>query len=183
MYDYIFKELSRMTNIILCGGNGTRLWPLSRTHMPKQFVKLFEDRSLFQLTFQRNRDLCKKTVIVSNINQYFLAIDQTEEIDSGSSTSFLLEPIGRNTAPAIALACLGMDKNEIVFVAPSDHLIKDKQAYSRAVKQAKELAQNNMLVTFGIKPRHPETGFGYIESEGNRGWLGWRGWFLLKKCG
>jgi len=159
-----------MTNILLCGGSGTRLWPLSRTLMPKQFVKLFEDKSLFQLTLQRNRNLCEQTVIVSNTDQYFLAVDQTEELisDLSQSISFLLEPIGRNTAPAIALACLGVAEDEIVFVTPSDHLIKDQEAYVQAVEQAKDLAQNDMLVTFGIKPNSPETGFGYIQSEGNR---------------
>ncbi len=112
--------------------------------------------------------MCEKTVIVSNTDQYFLAVDQTEEIDSDSSTSFLLEPIGRNTAPAIALACFGMTKNEIVFITPSDHLIKNQKAYAQAVREAKALAENNMLVTFGIKPDHPETGFGYIQAEGSK---------------
>jgi len=159
-----------MINILLCGGSGTRLWPLSRTLMPKQFVKLFEDSSLFQLTLQRNRDLCEQTLIVSNTDQYFLAVDQAEELASNlsQSISFLLEPIGRNTAPAIALACLGLDENEIVLVTPSDHLIKDQEAYIQAVKQAKDLAGNDMLVTFGIKPDTPETGFGYIQAEENR---------------
>jgi mannose-1-phosphate guanylyltransferase len=126
--------------------------------MPKQFVKLFEDRSLFQLTLQRNRDLCEQTVIVSNTDQYFLAVDQAEEIisDLPQSISFLLEPIGRNTAPAIALACLGVAEDEIVLVTPSDHLIKDQEAYAQAVEQAKDLARNDMLVTFGIKPDSPE---------------------------
>ena len=159
-----------MTNILLCGGSGTRLWPLSRTLMPKQFVKLFEDRSLFQLTLQRNRGLCEQTVVVSNTDQYFLAVDQTEELisDRSQSISFLLEPIGRNTAPAIALACLGVDEDEVVLVTPSDHLIKDQEAYVQAVEQARDLAQNDMLVTFGIKPDSPETGFGYIQAKGNR---------------
>ena len=93
-----------MTNIILCGGNGTRLWPISRSLMPKQFVKLFNNESLFQLTVRRNKDFCSQHFIVSNAEQYFLAIDQLDELKS-SQNKFLLEPIGRNTAPAIALAC------------------------------------------------------------------------------
>ncbi len=159
-----------MTNILLCGGNGTRLWPLSRTRMPKQFVKLFEDKSLFQFSLQRNRDLCEQTVIVSNIDQYFLALDQTEELisDLSQSISFLLEPTGRDTAPAIALACLGLSEDEIVLVTPSDHLIKDQEAYAQAVEQAEDLAKNGMLVTFGIKPDSPQTGFGYIQAQGNK---------------
>jgi mannose-1-phosphate guanylyltransferase len=84
-----------MTNIILCGGSGTRLWPLSRTLMPKQFVKLFNNKSLFQLTINRNQSLCDQQIIVSNSEQYFLALDQLEEIHY-INNKYLLEPIGRN---------------------------------------------------------------------------------------
>ncbi len=153
-----------MTNIILCGGSGTRLWPISRTFMPKQFVKLFDDKSLFQLTVERNDKLCDDLLIVSNTQQYFLALDQLEELGS-KDASYLLEPQGRNTAPAIALACMAVDKEEIVFVTPSDHLIKDENSYKKVVQQAKEFAQDDNLVTFGITPTHPETGFGYIEAD------------------
>ncbi len=154
-----------MTNIILCGGSGTRLWPISRTLMPKQFVKLFDDKSLFQLTVERNSKVCDSQFIVSNTEQYFLALDQLEELEKGNNT-YLLEPIGRNTAPAIALACMALDKEEIVLVTPSDHLIKDKNEYSKVLARAKELAQENYLVTFGITPDFAETGFGYIEANG-----------------
>ena len=154
-----------MTNIILCGGSGTRLWPLSRTLMPKQFVKLFEGESLFQKTVTRNQMACDSQFIVSNAEQYFLAVDQLEELHIGKS-HYLLEPVGRNTAPAIALACFALDAEEIVLVTPSDHLIKDESAYLEAIKKAKTLAQANNLVTFGIMPQYPETGFGYIEAEG-----------------
>jgi mannose-1-phosphate guanylyltransferase len=154
-----------MTNIILCGGSGTRLWPLSRTLMPKQFVKLFDEKSLFQLTVNRNQMLCTQTIIVSNTEQYFLALDQIEELNyNDSKVQYLLEPIGRNTAPAIALACMLLDKEELVFVTPSDHLIKNKKAYNTVVQRAKQLAEENYLVTFGITPTSAETGFGYIEA-------------------
>ncbi len=149
-----------MTNIILCGGSGTRLWPISRALMPKQFVKLFDGKSLFQLTAERNLKFCKDLYIVSNTEHYFLAVDQ---LDKGSK--FLLEPVGRNTAPAIALACMDIDPNEIVLITPSDHLIKDKEAYRDALLKAKELAEEESLVTFGISPSYPEVGFGYIEAE------------------
>jgi len=150
-----------MINIILCGGSGTRLWPISRSLMPKQFVKLFDDKSLFQLTIERNSKICKSQFIVSNTEQYFLALDQLE-----NSAKFLLEPIGRNTAPAIALACMALDKETIVLVTPSDHLIKDEAAYEKSVLRAKELAEQNNLVTFGITATSPEIGYGYIEADG-----------------
>ena len=154
-----------MTNIILCGGNGTRLWPLSRTLMPKQFVKLFEGESLFQKTVKRNGQVCSSQFIVSNTEQYFLALDQMEEL-SIPKAQYLLEPMGRNTAPAIALACFALDVEGLVLVTPSDHLIKNEDAYLEAVKKAKVLAQEDNLVTFGITPQYPETGFGYIEANG-----------------
>ncbi|HFU75664.1 MAG TPA: mannose-1-phosphate guanylyltransferase/mannose-6-phosphate isomerase [Bacteroidetes bacterium] len=153
-----------MTNIILCGGSGTRLWPISRTLMPKQFVKLFDDTSLFQLTVKRNATVCSTQLIVSNSEQYFLALDQLMELDY--KAKYLLEPIGRNTAPAIALACMGLSEDEVVLVTPSDHLIKDEREYLKVLQTAQELAQHDNLVTFGITPTSPETGFGYIESEG-----------------
>ena len=153
-----------MTNIILCGGSGTRLWPISRTLMPKQFVKLFDDKSLFQLTVERNSKVCDSQYIVSNTEQYFLALDQLEELEKVNN-KYLLEPIGRNTAPAIALACLSLDPQEIVLVTPSDHLIKDEIEYKKVLKEAEELAQGNNLVTFGITPTFPETGFGYIQTK------------------
>lgn len=154
-----------MTNIILCGGSGTRLWPISRTLMPKQFVKLFNHKSLFQLTVERNLSGCDQNLIVSNAEQYFLALDQLEEIGQ-SSNRYILEPVGRNTAPAIALACLALDPEEIVLITPSDHLIKDQIGYQKVIQRAQQLARDNYLVTFGITPTFPETGFGYIESDG-----------------
>ncbi|WP_457746478.1 mannose-1-phosphate guanylyltransferase/mannose-6-phosphate isomerase [Sulfurimonas sp.] len=154
-----------MINIILCGGSGTRLWPISRTLMPKQFVKLFDDKSLFQLSVERNSIVCDKQLIVSNAEQYFLALDQLEELDK-KNTQYLLEPVGKNTAPAIALACFAVPTDEIVLITPSDHLIKDQQSYEKVLEQAKELALKDTLVTFGIQPTFAETGFGYIEAEG-----------------
>ena len=163
-----------MTNIVLCGGSGTRLWPISRTLMPKQFIKLFsgdhsdgstEEKSLFQLTIDRNSKLCNKQIIVSNQDQYFIALDQLEELGYKNNT-YLLEPVGRNTAPAIALACMMLDPEEVVLVTPSDHLIKNEAAYQDVVKRAEELAKEGALVTFGITPSYPETGYGYIEANG-----------------
>lgn len=159
-----------MTNIILCGGSGTRLWPISRTLMPKQFVKLFDKKSLFQLTIERNSKVCKNNIIVSNTEQYFLALDQLEELKTQNSklqAHYLLEPVARNTAPAITLACLSLAYDDIVLVTPSDHLIKDEKEYKKVLDKAKKLAQEGNLVTFGITPTFAETGFGYIESNGD----------------
>lgn len=163
-----------MVNIILCGGSGTRLWPISRTLMPKQFVKLFDNKSLFQLTVERNTPFCSAQMIVSNTEQYFLAHDQLDEYSTFTidqpecprvqHSTFLLEPVGRNTAPAIALACMALDADEIVLVTPSDHLIKDHIAYQHILTRAVQLADEDNLVTFGITPTFPETGFGYIEA-------------------
>jgi mannose-1-phosphate guanylyltransferase len=152
-----------MINIVLCGGSGTRLWPISRKLMPKQFVKLFEEKSLFQLTVERNSKICDSQLIVSNSEQYFLALDQLEEIEK-ENNRYLLEPIGKNTAPAIALACFSLDYDDIVLVTPSDHLIKNREEYNNCLNQAKVLAEEDFLVTFGIKPTTPEIGYGYIEA-------------------
>lgn len=133
--------------------------------MPKQFVKLFEGQSLFQKTLLRNSGLCDSTLVVSNSEQLFLALDQAEEVGA-KGLSFLLEPIGRNTAPAIAMAAFGVGADEIVLVSSSDHLIKNEEAYKEAVSKAINFAKDGYIVTFGIKPTYPETGYGYIESNG-----------------
>ena len=100
-------------NVILSGGSGTRLWPISRNLMPKQFVKLFDNKSLFQLTIQRNAEIFDSHLIVSNSEQYFLADEQLNKPDN--NIEFLLEPAARNTAPAIALAALAADPNDILL--------------------------------------------------------------------
>ncbi|AZR81699.1 mannose-1-phosphate guanylyltransferase/mannose-6-phosphate isomerase [Thiomicrospira sp. S5] len=155
-----------MINILLSGGSGTRLWPLSRTMLPKQFVRLFDNESLFQQTVKRNVTVCSHSLIVSNVDQYFLAVDQYQQV-SEHAAQFLLESVGRNTAPAIALACMLLDEDDVVLVTTSDHLVKDQAAYEKAVFQAKELAEAGNLVTFGIQPTYAETGFGYIEASGH----------------
>jgi len=154
-----------MINIILCGGSGTRLWPISRSKMPKQFVRLFENHSLFQKTVQRNSKLCSSSFVVSNADQYFLALDQLEELDRPGN-KFLLEPVGRNTAPAIALACMLLEPEQVVLVSPSDHLVKKQGAYETVLQKAQKLAEEGNLVTFGITPDGPATGYGYIEADG-----------------
>ena len=155
-----------MINLILCGGSGTRLWPLSRTMMPKQFLRMFDGKSLFQKTVQRNQPTCSRSLVIANIEHYFLALDQLAMFDLKTPT-FMLEPFGRNTAPAIALACMTLNKDEVVFVTSSDHIVKNQSAYEQAVLQARQFAEAGNLVTFGIQPEYPEIGFGYIEASGN----------------
>ncbi len=155
-----------MINLILCGGCGTRLWPVSRTLMPKQFAKLFNGSSLFQGTVLTNSVVCKSQYVISNAEQYFLAKDQLSEISEKGNSRFMLEPVGRNTAPAIALACLTLDPETVVLVSPSDHVIRNREAYLKCLKRAEALAEKGNLVTFGIAPTSPETGYGYIEADG-----------------
>lgn len=154
-----------MINVVLCGGNGTRLWPLSRTLHPKQFNKFLSNRSLFQLTVERNKSICSETFIVSNEKQYFLALDHLAELNVKAS-KFILEPVGRNTAPAIALASLAADLDDLMLVTPSDHIVRNGGEYSRCIQEAKSLAEYGNIVTFGITPGYPETGYGYIEADG-----------------
>ena len=152
-----------MTNVILCGGSGTRLWPLSRTLMPKQFIRLFNAKSLFDLTLRRNVH-AQKTIIVCNEAHYFLALDECggKKIDK-----FILEPFGKNTAAAITFAVLCCDEDEILLITPSDHLIEDEAEYKKALLIAQSYANQDFLVTFGIKPSEPNTGYGYIKADKN----------------
>jgi mannose-1-phosphate guanylyltransferase len=133
--------------------------------MPKQFARLFDGASLFQRTVKTNSRICSAQYIVSNADQYFLAKDQLEEVGA-NDVRFLLEPVGRNTAPAIALACLGLDPEDVVLVSPSDHVIRKAEAYEECLRKAEEFAKKGFMVTFGITPTGPETGYGYIEANG-----------------
>ncbi len=154
-----------MTNLILCGGAGTRLWPLSRNSRPKQFYPLFDGKSLFEETVLRNQPLVDQFFVASNEAQMTLARQIVQACQLGSVKE-LVEPVGRNTAPAIALACLALPPDEVVFVTPSDHRITKAAPYQKAVRRAQTLAEAGHLVTFGITPSYPETGFGYIEADG-----------------
>lgn len=162
-----------MKAIVLVGGSGTRLWPLSREKLPKQFLRLFGGESFFQKTVRRLlQSLSPEDLIFStNKEHQFLIKDQLRELGVDSDgINLVLEPASRNTAPAIALAAkfaeekLRVSEDEVLFVAPSDHLIEPEDAFSGYLKQAEALARKGYMVTFGIKPTRPETGYGYIEA-------------------
>lgn len=159
------KVHESVKTVILCGGSGTRLWPISRRSSPKQFAKIFEGRSLFEMTVERNKKASDSFLVVVNEAQLPLCKEQIENGDE--STLFLAESIGRNTAPAIAMAALACSPEDLLLVLPSDHLIKDMELYQTKTQEALKLARENNLVTFGIKASYPETGFGYIEAQGN----------------
>ena len=158
--------MQKITPIILCGGSGSRLWPLSRKSYPKQFVPLVGDKTLFQDSSERlTGPRFKNPVIVTNSDYRFIVTEQLQEIgiDPGA---ILIEPEGRNTAPAILAAALfeyRINPDAILVIAPSDHVINDVNAFQLAIEEACKVALNGQLVTFGIKPTHPETGFGYLE--------------------
>ncbi|KIC45475.1 mannose-1-phosphate guanylyltransferase/mannose-6-phosphate isomerase [Tateyamaria sp. ANG-S1] len=153
-----------ITPVLLCGGSGTRLWPLSRKSYPKQFANLIGERTLFQATANR---MCafEKPLIVTGSDFRFIVTEQLAAvgIDPGA---ILIEPQGRNTAPAILAAALHLyaqDTDAVMLVCPSDHLIPDTDSFLAAAEIALAEAQNGQLVTFGIAPTYPETGYGYLE--------------------
>ena len=158
--------MQQITPVILCGGSGSRLWPLSRKSYPKQFVPLVGNKTLFQNSATRlTGKQFKNPVIVTNSDYRFIVTEQLQEIgiDPGA---ILIEPEGRNTAPAILAAALfeyQINPDAILIVAPSDHVINDINAFQLAIEEAYKIALAGQLVTFGIKPSHPETGYGYLE--------------------
>jgi mannose-1-phosphate guanylyltransferase/mannose-6-phosphate isomerase len=157
----------RFYPVILSGGSGTRLWPMSRKLMPKQFLALLSRHTLFQETALRAQPIegCLAPIVVCNDEQRFLAADQLREIDI-EPAAMILEPVGRNTAPAIAVAALAArerDPGALLLVLPSDHTITGPEIFRKDALGALELAQQGSLVTFGIAPDAAETGYGYIE--------------------
>ena len=157
--------------VILSGGAGTRLWPVSREGHPKPFMKLPDGQSLLQKTYRRAAALAGKgdLMIVTNRDYYFMSKDEFAAAKLGpvARLQFLLESVGRNTAPAVALAALYAEERYgpdcQLLVLPADHLIADEASFAEAVSEAERLAQSGYLVTFGIRPETAETGFGYIE--------------------
>lgn len=157
--------MSRVINVVLSGGSGTRLWPISRESKPKQFLKIFDGKSLFQETLKRNLPFVDGSVIVINEKQINIVKSQYSELNIKLDKK-IIESVGRNTAPAVALACFAVHPDDVLFVTPSDHMMDADKLYQDSVSRAIQLAKEGYLVTFGLKPTRPETGFGYIESHG-----------------
>ena len=151
--------------VILTGGSGTRLWPLSRTFFPKQFINLVSDTTLFQDTIMRLPKEVSEPLIICNEVHRFVVAEQLRQIESGN-IGIILEPVGKNTAPAIAIAAMKLlndNKDPILLVLSSDHLIKNNQKFHRSIMVAKEIAEQKKLVAIGVEPSAAETGYGYIE--------------------
>ncbi len=155
--------------VLLISGSGTRLWPMSREQYPKQFLPLFDGRSPLQETWRRVGGLTQTAPIaIANETHRFLAAEQLLQADFPAAGTLILEPEGRNTAPAIALAALQATKNDedaMLLVLPSDHVLTNRQVFEAAVQRALPAVKNGWLVTFGAVPDHPETGYGYIRAQ------------------
>ena len=167
----ILTKKTKIIPVILCGGQGSRLWPLSRKNYPKQFLSIncLNQQSLLQNTQQRLegiRDLIEP-ILVCNIEHRFIAAEQMREININPK-SILLEPFGRNTAPAILLAAfksLEIEENPHLLILSADHQIKNEKKFRELIEIGKKYSSEDKLVTFGVVPRSPETGYGYIKSE------------------
>ncbi len=149
-----------ITAVILCGGSGTRLWPLSRSNYPKQFLRLFSEYSLFQETILKVKDIVKDILIITSDNYYWIVENHLEEMKI--EASIIIEPTPKNTAPAIALATYHTQENNSLLILPSDHRIENIKLFQEYIKKVYPYSKNH-IITFGIKPTYPETGYGYIK--------------------
>ncbi|WP_343707633.1 mannose-1-phosphate guanylyltransferase [Flavobacterium sp.] len=154
-----------ITHVILTGGVGSRLWPLSRKSRPKQYLEIFDGKSLFEMTVERNSHLAKKVMVVGNVDNHQLSGKVMEK----TSTAYIniIEATPRNTAAAIAFAAFASEPDDILIITPSDHIIDQMENYNQAINEAVTKANEGFIVTFGVIPTKPETGYGYIEAEGD----------------
>ena len=154
--------MSVIKAVIMAGGSGTRLWPLSTAAHPKQFLALHDNDTMIQATIKRLSSLdIKSTITICNEDHRFFVAEQLREVDKLGS--IILEPVGRNTAPAIALAALSSTDDELLLVLSADHVIQDKRAFTKTIIEAIPLAESGKLVTFGIVADRPHDGYGYIK--------------------
>ena len=158
-----------MIPVILSGGSGTRLWPLSRGQYPKQFLPLVSEKTMIQETVIRLNGLenLQPPIAVCNEDHRFMMAEQLWEIGV-KPAAIILEPMGKNTAPAVAIAALSVKPDDVLIVLPADHVIVDRETFHQAVIEADSLARQGRLVTFGIVPTEPETGYGYIKRSDSR---------------
>jgi mannose-1-phosphate guanylyltransferase/mannose-6-phosphate isomerase len=171
------SKATKITPVILCGGEGSRLWPLSRLVFPKQFLSFSGNKSLFQQTIERFQSInnqtaiLNETVIVTNENHRFLVLDQLCQMKV-SDANLILEPIGKNTAPALTIAALQAINNgddPILVVSPADHVVQDQNAFINIINNSIHLAEIGSIVIFGIIPTSPDSGFGYIQADKKKG--------------
>ncbi|MDG1279211.1 MAG: mannose-1-phosphate guanylyltransferase [Algoriphagus sp.] len=157
--------MPKKIHVVLSGGSGSRLWPLSKKSRTKQYIPLFDGKSLFEITIANNENICDEVLVIGNIDNYELTLSVLKE---NVSTNFqvVAEAKPKNTAAAIAFAALSVNEEDLLLVTPSDHIIENKEAYKEAVNKAFEWARKGHMVTFGINPSKPETGYGYIQSNG-----------------
>lgn len=154
-----------IVHVLLSGGIGSRLWPLSRKHSPKQYLGLFDGRSLFEMTVQRNQQVAEQVIVVGNKENTHLS--HKAMVSCGLPYKNIVEATPRNTAAAIAFAAFSVNPEDILIVTPSDHMISGDEAYRKAMEEGVEKAKEGFIVTFGIRPTRPETGYGYIEYVGD----------------
>jgi mannose-1-phosphate guanylyltransferase len=159
-----------MFAIIMAGGSGTRFWPASREHLPKQFLKITSDRTMLEETVERVKHFTQLDRVFTVVGRNHADISRRQL--SGTAVELLIEPIGRNTAACIGLAALHIKRiteNEPVVVLPADHFIADVRSFADVIRAAAEIARTGAIITLGVTPTRPETGYGYIQTAGERG--------------
>ncbi|MDX1519686.1 MAG: mannose-1-phosphate guanylyltransferase, partial [Gammaproteobacteria bacterium] len=159
---------AKLVPVILAGGGGTRLWPMSRRYYPKQFLSLDGNDSMLQKTLLRLNGLADRievspATIICNEEHRFLVSEHAEAIGQPLQ-EIILEPVGRNTAPALTVAALKASPEDVLLMMPADHMIQNLKEFHQCIQAGVDLASDGYLVTFGIRPTEPETGYGYIKT-------------------